>query len=128
MLHREQHGATGRVDDVGETVLIAVAFLGVKVAFDKAAAAVGGRPSTEDVIAAFEYLEWDGLSGTVRMALGKGHQAILEIAVGVSRYDTARAQSMVTDVVRFDAECVNPPAGWTSADWIEAGFPGAKCN
>ncbi len=64
----------------------------------------------------------------VPAALGKGHQAIQDIAVGTSRYDPVRGQSMVADIVRFDAECVNPPVGWMSADWIEAGFPGAKCD
>ena len=34
----------------------------------------------------------------------------------------------LVDIVRFAAECVNPPPGMKSADWIAEGFTGAKCN
>jgi branched-chain amino acid transport system substrate-binding protein len=35
---------------------------------------------------------------------------------------------VIEDIQRFNAECVNPPAGILSEDWIKAGFLGAKCN
>jgi branched-chain amino acid transport system substrate-binding protein len=34
---------------------------------------------------------------------------------------------VLDDIQRFPAECVNPPAGVKSEEWIKAGFPGAKC-
>jgi branched-chain amino acid transport system substrate-binding protein len=106
----------------------AEALLAVKAAFDKASATSGGSPNIEQVIDALEYLEWEGPSGITKMALGNGHQAISRTAVGVSRYDKAKGRVVLDDIVHYDAECVNPPAGWKAKDWIAAGFPGAKCN
>jgi branched-chain amino acid transport system substrate-binding protein len=31
------------------------------------------------------------------------------------------------DIMRFPAECVNPPANVKTEDWIKSGFKGAKC-
>ena len=106
----------------------AEALLAVKFAYDKAAAATDGFPDTDSVIDAFEYMEWNGLSGQVKMVLGNGHQAIADIPVGVSKYDPVPGRPTVSDVIYFSAECVNPPPGWKSADWIAAGFPGASCD
>jgi branched-chain amino acid transport system substrate-binding protein len=106
----------------------AEALLAVKAAFDKAGTTSGVSPTIEQVIDAFEYLEWEGPSGITKMALGNGHQAISRTAVGVSRFDKAKGQVVLDDVVHYDAECVNPPAGWKVKNWIAAGFPGAKCN
>ncbi len=108
--------------------MYADAMLGVKAAFDKATALAARAPTMEEVVAALEGLEWNGLTGPVRMANGNGHQAITGTAVGYSYYDAAEGQTVVRDLVRFDAECVNPPPGWKSLEWIEAGFPGAKCD
>jgi len=49
----------------------------VKAAWEKAMAANGGkRPTSEQVGAALEHLSFEGPGGQVRMAIGKGHQAI----------------------------------------------------
>ena len=104
------------------------AFLGLKSAYDKAADAVGRFPTREEVISAFQYLEWSGPSGLVRMANGDGHQAILGSPVGLSRADPATGKIEVINVEFFGAECINPPPDWKSLEWIEAGFPGAKCD
>jgi branched-chain amino acid transport system substrate-binding protein len=61
------------------------------------------------------------------MALGNGHQAIQETAIGRTRWDAARKMVVIEDIQRFGAECVNPPANMTSDDWMKAGFPGSKC-
>ncbi len=106
----------------------AEAMFGVKAAYDTATAKAGRFPTTDEVIQAFEFIEWHGPSGKVRMAIGGGHQAILGAAVGYCKYDPELERTGVTDVVYFDAECVNPPPGWKSLEWIEAGFPEAKCN
>ena len=106
----------------------AEALLAVKAAFDKAGTVAGASPTIEQVIDAFEFLEWEGPSGRTKMALGNGHQAISRTAVGVSRFDKAKGRVVLDDVVHYDAECVNPPSGWKAVDWIAAGFPGAKCD
>lgn len=106
----------------------AQAVLGVKTAYEKAAAAAGGFPTTEQVIDAFEHLEYSGPSGPVKMALGNGHQAIQDNAIGLSKWDPDLGRVTVTDVTYYSAECVNPPEGMTGVEWIKSGFPGAVCN
>ena len=54
------------------------------------------------------------------MALGKGHQAIMETAYGQTK--VVKGQMTVTRVKRYPAEQVNPPEGVKSADWIASGF------
>lgn len=108
---------------------MALALLGVKSAFDKAAKAAGGkRPTDEQVIAAFERIEYTSPSGTVKMALSGGHQAIQDTAYGLFHFDKSTGQATVTKVKTYNAECVNPPDGVKSTDWIKSGFKGAKCN
>ncbi len=104
---------------------MALAILGVKTAYDKAAAG-GAAPSPEDVIKAFENLEWESPSGTVKMAISNGHQAIQETAYGVFKFDKETGKATLVDVKRYKAECVNPPAGVNSLDWIQSGFKGAQ--
>ncbi|MGB8434023.1 MAG: ABC transporter substrate-binding protein [Burkholderiales bacterium] len=97
------------------------AILGTKAAWEKAQAANGGkRPSDEQVIAAFENLTFVSPGGEVRMAIGKGHQAITETAYGVSK--KVGGKMTVANVKRYPAEMVNPPDGVKAADWINNGF------
>src|SRR3954462_10459161 len=57
---------------------MAQAILGVKLAWEKAMEKNGGkRPSSEEVGAALENMTFDGPGGTVKMALGRGHQAVM---------------------------------------------------
>lgn len=102
---------------------MAQALLGVKAAADKA-----GSADQDAVIGALRGLEWEGPSGKVTMALANGHQAIQDTAYGTYKYDKTAGKAMLVDVVRFPAECVNPPAGTTSIEWIKGGFEGAKCE
>ncbi|MGT2428587.1 hypothetical protein ACU4HD_07570 [Cupriavidus basilensis] len=60
------------------------------------------------------------------MAVARGQQAIQDAAIARTRYDATRRMVVLEDVVRFPAECVNPPSGTTAEEWIKAGFPGAK--
>jgi len=106
----------------------AQSLLGLKMAYDKAAAANGGKfPSTEQVIAQLEGLEFQGVATTVKMALNGGHQGMTEHMMGVAKWDPAKGEPVVIDVLRFDAECVMPPDGVNSVDWIKGGMKGAKC-
>lgn len=103
------------------------AILGLKAATEKAAGGKPGQPSEEAVIAAFEGLSFETPSGTVDMKLGKGHQAVQSTAYGRFKLDPATGQPAMTDVTTYAAECVNPPDGVKSEDWIKGGFKGAKC-
>ncbi len=107
---------------------MAQALMGLKLAVEKAMAANGGqKPSTEQLAAALTGMEWDSPGGKIRMVLGDGHQAIQETAIGRTRYDPAKKMVTLEQIQRFPAECVNPPIGVKSEDWINGGFAGAKC-
>ena len=100
---------------------MAQAFLGVKLAWEKAQDAnAGKRPSNEQVGAALKGSTFEGPGGTVRMAIGKGHQAIMETAYGQTKLQGGKVT--VVNVKRYPAERVNPPEGVKSADWIKSGF------
>ncbi|MGB0085857.1 MAG: ABC transporter substrate-binding protein [Rhodomicrobiaceae bacterium] len=108
---------------------MAQSLLGLKYAWDKAAAANGGkRPTKEQVAAALKGAEFQGPSGTIRMTLGNGHQGISDMAYGTYKFDTKTNKPEIVDIVRYPAECVNPPPGQTAVEWIKAGMPGAKCK
>lgn len=101
---------------------MAHALIGLKLAHDKA----GVGASTEQVISAFEYLEFEGPGGKVEMSRGNGHQAATEMVYGrVKRVD---GEITFTDIIRYPADCVNPPIGIDTVTWIQAGMPGAVCN
>jgi len=104
---------------------MAQAILGLKAAAEKAAAK-NPKPAEADIIAALEYLEFDAPSGKVKMAIGKGHQATQEMVYG--RFKLVGGKPTIVNIVRYPAECVNPPDGVASEQWIAQGFPGAKCN
>jgi branched-chain amino acid transport system substrate-binding protein len=97
------------------------AILGVKAAWEKALAANGGkRPTNEQLGAALEHMTFEGPGGTVRMAIGKGHQAIMETVYGQTK--NVGGKLTVVNVKRYPAEKVNPPEGVKSEDWIKNGF------
>lgn len=105
----------------------AQALLALKAAYEKAAS--GGKlPNTDRVIEALENLAFEGPGGTIKMSLANGHQATSETAYGRYKYDKSTGQATITDVKRYKAECVNPPEGVKSLDWIQSGFKGAKCE
>jgi branched-chain amino acid transport system substrate-binding protein len=104
------------------------ALLGLKAAFDKAAKAKGGNPSTDDVIKAFQNLTFESMDGPVEMKLGKGHQAVSETAYGTYKFDKDSNAPTIIDVVRYPSDCVNPPKGTPSVEWLKAGMPGAQCG
>lgn len=107
---------------------MAQALLGVKAAYEKAAGARGGVPRPKQVVQAFEYLRYDTPNGRVKMTISGGHQAIQGTAYGRYTYDKKTGKSAVVEVEHFEAECVNPPEGRKSLDWIRSGFPGAQCG
>jgi branched-chain amino acid transport system substrate-binding protein len=104
------------------------ALLGLKLATEKAMEANGGKkPNHEQLAAAMKGLSWESPAGTIRMANGNGHQAIQETAIGRTKYNPAKKRVDIVDILRFPAECVNPPSNMSSEEWIKSGFKGAKC-
>lgn len=100
--------------------------LALKTAFD--AAAKAGEKGSPAVIKALKGATFQTPSGTIRMALGNGHQAVQDTAVGEIYFDKAKNSSAVRNVMVFPGECVNPPAGVKSEQWLRDGMPGAKCS
>jgi branched-chain amino acid transport system substrate-binding protein len=108
---------------------MAQSLFGLKTAWEKAQAKKGGaRPTTDEVIAAFEGVEVVTPSTTVRLAIGKGHQGVSDTAYGTYRFNKSEGKPELTDVLRYPAECVNPPADMDSVAWLESGMKGAKCD
>jgi branched-chain amino acid transport system substrate-binding protein len=103
---------------------MAQAILGLKAAYEKAQGAGGAAPSQDQVIAAFEHLGFETPSGTIRMALGKGHQAVEGSVYG--RAKTVGGKLTFVDVKQYPAEKVNPPEGTKSADWIKTSLKPAR--
>jgi branched-chain amino acid transport system substrate-binding protein len=97
------------------------ALLGVKAAWEKAQAAAGGKTPTQDqVIAAFENLVFEGPGGRVAMSLGKGHQAVMDNAIGTTK--VVDGKLTMTNVKRYPAAQINPPDGVKSEAWLKSGF------
>ena len=99
---------------------ITQAILGVKAAYEKARGSGNEAPDQDKVIAALENLTFEGPGGTVKMALGKGHQAIMDAAVGTTRVEGG--QLKIVDIARYSADKVNPPDGVKSEAWIKSGL------
>ena len=101
---------------------MAQAILGVKAAWEKA----HGRPTAASARRTSRSARRSSISSstvpaaTVRMAIGKGHQAIMETAYGMTK--NVGGKLTMVDVKRYPAEAVNPPEGVKSADWIKSGF------
>ena len=100
------------------------------LSYDKAAGGKPTLPNADAVIAALRNMEFDSPSGfKVKMALANGHQAIQPTAYGTyAGWDKSTQLPILKDVKFYAAECVNPPVGVTSPDWIKSGLKGAKCD
>jgi branched-chain amino acid transport system substrate-binding protein len=101
--------------------------LGLKLAYEKAAEG-GAKPNSDAIAAAFKGIEYEGPAGHVKLTLGDGHQGVTETAYGTYKYNKQTKEPEIVDIVRYPAECVNPPPGVESEKWIAEGMKGAKCN
>ena len=113
---RDQHKA----NPVYASYHMASAFLGAKAAYEKALKARKATPSDDDIIAAFERLKFESVSGIVDMSLGKGHQAVQHVAYGMVRM--VDGKPTLTNVRYYPPEQISPPDGVRSLDWIRGGF------
>lgn len=102
---------------------VAQALLGLKAAADKTNSA-----DPELIKTALAGLEYSSPSGKVSMSLANGHQAVTGSAYGSYQYDTQTGKGKLVNIKRYSAECVNPPKGVKSIDWIKSGFKGANCR
>src|SRR3990170_1153334 len=75
------------------------ALLGLKAAYEKAQKAGAATPDQEQIIAALENLTFEGVGGTVRMSLGKGHQAVMDNAIGTVR--SKGGKLTIADIKRY---------------------------
>jgi branched-chain amino acid transport system substrate-binding protein len=108
---------------------IAQSILGLKTAVEKAMAKNGGKkPNTEELVEAMTGLEWQSPGGLIQLKLADGHQAIQPIAISRTKYNPDLKRVDLVDIQYFPAECVNPPPGIKSIDWIKGGMQGAKCD
>ena len=87
----------------------------------------GKKPTPEQLSDGLRGLAWMTPGGEIRMVLGNGHQAIQSTAIGRTKYDPGTRRVIATDIQTFGAECVNPPAGVKSLEWIKGGMQGARC-
>ncbi len=111
----------------GPAYQYAQGILAAKIAYDKAQGKAGAFPNQDQVMAALTGLEFESFSTSVKMSLGKGHQAVTENGYGLTSYDSNAGEPSVKNVKFFPAECVMPPEGMSSVDWIKGGMKGAKC-
>jgi len=108
---------------------ITQSILGLKTAVEKAMAKNGGnKPATDELVAEMKGLEWQSPGGLIQMKLADGHQAIQPIALSRTKYNPNLKRVDLVDIEYYPAECVNPPAGIKSIEWIKGGMQGAKCN
>lgn len=103
------------------------AILGLKAAAEKTAKA-GAMPTAENIVLGLAGLTFEAPSGTVHMSRSKGHQAVQSVSFGEYQFDAKTGKASVVKVKTYAGECLMPPDGSNPADWIKAGFPGAKCN
>jgi branched-chain amino acid transport system substrate-binding protein len=99
---------------------MAQAILGVKAAYEKAQKAGAAAPNQEQIIAALENLTFEAPGGTVRMALGKGHQAVQGVAYGITK--VVGGELTLTEVKFYPPELTTPPDGVKSEAWIKSGM------
>jgi branched-chain amino acid transport system substrate-binding protein len=102
---------------------MAQAILGLKSAYEKAQAG-GAAPDQERIVTALEGLTYESPAGTVKMAIGKGHQAVQEAAYGTAKH--VGGKLTIVNVKRYPADRVLPPEGVKSADWIKSSLKPVK--
>lgn len=105
---------------------MAQSVLALKAAGDKAEGASGKAPSVDEIRAKLVGLTYMTPAGPVAMARGNGHQAATEIGYG--QFKRVDNKPTLVNVKRYQPNCVIAPEGTKSLDWIQAGFPGAKCD
>lgn len=102
----------------------AQAILALKFAADNSDA--DGIPTPDQLAAALKGSSFESVSGRVRMELAGGHQATQPMYYGEYHYEDGKAE--LRNVRSYPGECVSAPDGYNAQEWIQEGFPGAKCD
>ena len=103
---------------------LAQAFYALKAAIEKAIKTKGGAwPSTEEIAAAMEGLEFDTPRG--RVLLRKDHEAVHEAMWGLTsgRKHPEFGYAILDQFQVFPVAEVNPPEGTKTIEWIESWRP-----
>ncbi len=101
----------------------AQAILALKYAADNSGAE--GVPSSKQLAKALKGAEFESVSGTVRMELAGGHQALQPMLYGEYHFEDGKAE--LRNVRSYPGECVSAPDEYNAQEWIQEGFPGAEC-
>ncbi|MCU0868595.1 MAG: ABC transporter substrate-binding protein, partial [Burkholderiales bacterium] len=64
--------------------------------------------------------KFDTPSGTIDMSLGKGHQAVQRVGMGMVKQ--VNGKPIITNIKFYGPELISPPDGMKSLDWIRNGF------
>ena len=83
---------------------------------------ISEREASRDVVIALVISSLRAVSGICEKP------GILTIAFSRTKYNPDLKRVDLVDIQYFAAECVNPPPGVKSLDWIKGGMQGAKCN
>ena len=113
---------------LGPSYQYARSILAYKFAMDKAMKKAGKFPTQDQVIAAMKNINFKSYTETISMARGGGHQAVHSVGYGLTKYNKKGKTPGAEKVKMYGPECIYPPAGTKSEDWINAGMPGAKCK
>ena len=113
---------------LGPAYQYAKAILYYKLGMDKASKMVGGTPNQDQVMSALKGMKFNSFDGEVSMALGEGRQAVHPVGYGISKWNAQKNEPGIEKVKYYGAECINPPVGILSEDWLNQGMPGAKCD
>jgi branched-chain amino acid transport system substrate-binding protein len=93
------------------------ALAGLRAAYEKALDQAGGRwPTTENVIKAFEGLEWRTPYGPITMR--SDHQATHGGIAGLTKFNPTFGFPTLDRLVVMRAEEINPPLGTKTLDWV----------
>jgi branched-chain amino acid transport system substrate-binding protein len=98
---------------------MAQAVAGLKAAYEKAAAANGGKwPSKEQLVAAFADLEFRGLTGKVAIR-AVDRQGLEDQLIGTTARVPEYGFAVLDNIAIYPGRLLTPPAGTKSADWLK---------
>lgn len=109
-------------EPIGASFQMAQGILALKAASEEA-----GSDDAGEIAGALAGLTFLTPEGEAHMSLSNGHQATIDIAYGAFQWNEAMGKGELIDVKSFAANCVNPPKGVKSLDWVADGFAGASC-
>ncbi len=112
-----KYKAKTNVYPIYPTFHMAQAVIGLTKAYEKASAAAGGKwPTKEQVIAAFEGLEFKSLTGTI--TIRADHQGLEDQMLGVTKRVPEYPFAVYDKMALYPGKLVTTPLGEKSLDWF----------